>query len=369
MVRKSAVNTYINLTSEDVGSIIMASTGNIKNKEVDPRKLVGTIHIKKYLADVKINGEVETWISIIKKLTAPLEEGQTVPDLTSEEIAALNECRVKTKAYLEEDASEALKKKVQESNDELKALKDISSSMKYKFSRFAYEAITHVINLMVRELLTYTCDSCASQKAKLTKVAHVPWNELQTKLFAGLYMNTKAVFDTLHPSEETVDTTTQASASEEENTITNETDEASDDVPVVETKATKPRLSQYVSNTFKEIVSRDPRFKGLLLGKEITALVNDVIFQVLDRFANVIKSLLQTANSKTVNERLAIIATKILLQDHVHSTDNDVLVILDVVQARLEELKNHPDAESTNGDETADGSDPPVDSSKKGKKN
>jgi hypothetical protein len=137
-------------------------------------------------------------------------------------------------------------------------------------------------------------------------------------------MNTKSAFEAIHPVD--------VELSEEQ---------------VDEAKTTKPRLSQYISNTFKEIVSRDARFKGLLLGKEITALVNDLIFQVLDRYSNVVKSLLETASSKTVNERLALIATKIILQDHVHHNDSDVAVVLDVVQARLEQLKEQPDEEET----------------------
>ncbi len=339
MVRKGSktATTYTNLTSEDVGSIVLATSGSIKDKAVDPRKIVGTIHIKKYLADAKINGKVETWISIIKKLTAPVEEGETKPELTSDEIEALEQCKVETKAYLEDEASDALKTKVSESTDELKNLKDVSSSMKFKFSRHAHEVVTHVTNLMVRELLTFTCDNCASQKAKLTKVSHIPWADLQTKLMAGLYMNTKATFDSVHPSSEPVVETTEE-VSEEETT--------EDTAVVEEVKTTKPRLSQYISNTFKEIVSRDERFKGLLLGKEVTALVNDIIYQVLDRYTNVIKSLLQATQSKTVNERLAVLATKILLQDHVHASDADVLVVLDVVQARLDELKSQPDDET-----------------------
>lgn len=339
MVRKVSP-AYVSLTSEDVGSIVLATTGQIKSKEVDPRKLVGTIHIKKYLADAKINGKVETWISILKKLTAPLEEGQTAPELTSEEVEALEVCKAETAQYLDEEASGALKKKVEESTDEFKNLKDISSSMKFKFSRYAYEVITHVINLMVREIIAFTCDSCASQKAKLTKVAHIPWGQMQDKLLAGTYMNTKAVFDALHPveTETPVEETPVEETTEEETSEEESAEEAA--------KPTKPRLSQYISNTFKEIVSRDERFKGLLLGKEVTALVNDIIFQVLDRFAKVIKSLLQTANSKTVNERLAVIAVKILLQDHLHASDADVAVILDVVQARLEDLKTLPEEET-----------------------
>lgn len=348
MVRKNTkvVNTYVNLPAEDMSAIVMASTGTIKDKVVDPRKIVGTIHIKKYLADIKINGKVETWITIIKKLLAPLEEGALKPELTSEEFEALEECKTETKRYLDDEASDALKAKVAESTDELKNLKDISSSMKFKFSRFAYEAVTHAINLMVRELLVHTCDSCASQKAKLTKVAHIPWTELQTKLMAGLYMNTRAVFDSLHP---TADLVVEEMPEETAEVIEDASAEDVEDV-----KVSKPRLSQYISNTFKEIVSRDERFKGLLLGKEITSLLNDVIYQVLDRYTNVIKSLLQTANSKTVNERLALIATKIILQDHIHSNDEDVVVILDVIQARLEDLKGVPEEDEDPTEELAE---------------
>lgn len=346
MVRKSSKTAvaYVNLSADEARAAVMASTGLIKTKAVDPRKLVGTIHIKKYLADTKINGKVETWIAIIKKLSTTLEEGQTREELTSEEVEALELCKKETAAYLEDDASSALKAKVSESTDQLKSLKDVSSSMKFKFSKYAYEAVTHVINLMIRELLIFTCDSCASQKAKLTKVAHVPWNDLQFKLMAGLYMNTKATFNAIHPVVSDAEPVADDEPVVDEPVA--EEEPAAEETVVEETKSTKPRLSQYISNTFKEIVSRDERFKGLLLGKEITALVNDIVFQVMDRYANVIKSLLQTANSKTVNERLAIIATKIILQDHMHADNDDVAVVLDVVQARLETLKDQPEDET-----------------------
>ncbi len=346
MVRKSAKPStpFVALTQSDVGSIVMATSGSIKDKKVDPRKIVGTVHIKKYLADVKINGKVESWIHVIKKMTAEVEEGQTREPLTAEEEEALDECKKLTQVYLKDEASQALIKKVSEETDELKSLKDISSSMKFKFSRFAYEAVTHVVNLMVREILVYTCSNCASQKAKLTKVAHIPWVELQDKLLAGLYMNTKAVFTQLHPCSEPETPAAEPTEAVEEG--------VEESVPEsTNVKTVKPRLSQFISNTFKEIVSRDERFHGLLLGKEVTALVNDVIYQVLDRFTNVIKSLLQTANSKTVNERLALIATKILLQDHIHSVDADVSVVLDVMQSRLDELKDVPESDGEDAKE------------------
>ena len=348
MVRKAKITpAYVNLDADEVSSIVLATTGSIKNKSVDPRKLVGTIHIKKYLSDVKINGKIETWISILKKLS-PTEEGQSAPELTSDEVDALEQCKKMTKEYLEEEASTTLKQKVADSTDENKNLKSIASSMKFKFSRHAYEVVTHVINLMLREMIVFTCDSCVGQKNKLTKASHVPWAELQSKLLSGVYMNTKAVFDAIHVKPETpVEVEVEAvDASEDvvveevatEEDVTEDAPSSEDDAVDV-AKVTKPRLSQYISNTFKEITSRDERFKGLLLGKEVTALFNDIIFQVLDRYANIIKSLLQTANSKTVNERIAVIATKIILQDHVYATDAYVSVVLDVLQARLDEIK------------------------------
>ncbi|KUF87991.1 hypothetical protein AM587_10011345 [Phytophthora nicotianae] len=264
---------FVALTPKDVDSIMLATSGSVKDKKVDPRKIVGTVHIKKYLADAKINGKIETWISIIKKLNAVPLEGESPEELSAEEEEALEECKRLTKAYLEDGASDSLKKKVEGSEDQLKSLKDVSSSMKFKISQWAYEAVTYVVNLMVREILIYTCNQCASQKAKLTKVSHIPWEALQTKLLAGLYMNTKAVFTQLHPSSEPETPTTANKSEEEEVVVSEEEAVGNDDATPVKTP--KPRLAQFISTTFKEIVSLDERFHGLLLGREVTALIND----------------------------------------------------------------------------------------------
>ncbi len=349
---KTPVEPYNNVSVDEAKNVVLATSGKIKDKDVDPRKLIGTVHIKKWLADTKINGEIEKWVSVIKK-NMPTEENKT-PELSPEDAVVLEECKKRVAEYLEHEASKSLKAKIAESTDELKNLKDVASSMKFKFSKFAYETVTHVVNLMVREILVFTCDNCAAQKNKLTKPAHVPWDALQTKQLAGLYMNTKAVFDAVHPveyeddEEEVVEEVVEDEAVDVvdgDDQVAEDTEEVAEVAEVAKVKVVKPRLFQYISNTFKEIVSRDKRFEGLLLSKEVAALLDRVVYQTLDRFANVIKSLLDTANSKTVNERLALIATKILLQDHVHSCDDDVRVVLDVVQSRLDELKPQDDDE------------------------
>lgn len=361
MVRKSQKVAFESISAEAASQIILATTGSVKDKTVDPRKQIGTIHIKKYLAIERINHQYENWIALLKKSLEAKKEGSTV-DYSAEEQTLLDECKQQTQAYLEEEGSEALKQKVASQVDELERLKNIASSMKFKFSTYSFEVITHVINLMVRELLVFTCDSCLSKGGKLTKEAHVPWTELSSKMLSGLYMNTPLVFNAIHGSDEAETEEVEVEAETEEAEVEAETEDVeveaeatdvtseSDETEATEatevTEATeakpkkfRPKLTQYITNAFKEITTREPRFQGLLLGKEVTALVNNLVYQVMDRYVKVIKSLLMVGNSKTITDHLAVIATMIILQDDIHTSDEDIQVILDLVQARVEVLK------------------------------
>lgn len=398
MVRKSQKVAFESISPDVAGQIILATSGTLKDKEVDPRKQIGTIHIKKYLAIERINNLYETWISLLKdtlqakKTIQDFEDAKkitqadvdaaekTIKDfegkklskedtetvsaakkvvqsktLTQEDVDAANvaltysadeqsvydECKFRTDAYLSKEGSDALKKKVAEQADVLEQMKNIASSMKYKFSTYSFEAITHVVNLMVREILVFTCDNCLANGAKLTKGVHVPWAELQSKLLSGLYMNTPLVYSAIHGCPEELATEVKEEATEEVAESTETAEESTE--PAV--KQVRPKLTQYITNSFKEITSREPRFEKLLLGKDLTALVNDLVYQVLDRYVNVIKSLLMVANSKTITDHLAVIATTILLQDDMHTSDDDVRVVVDIVQNRIEDLRKDKDGE------------------------
>lgn len=346
---KTQAEPYCAITQEDAKAIVHAPTGVVKKKTVKPDGvtetktfdntcIIGSVQVKKWLAVHKINGEFEEWLRIIKKLT-PTEDKPS-EELTAEEVVAFEACKKRVADYLENEASDSLSKKTAESKDELKNLTDVVSSMKFKFSKYAYEAITHVINLAVREILVFTCDNCASKKCKLTKPAHIPWEVLRTKQLAGLYMNTKVVFDAVFGEEEQVDEVVDEVVEEVESADEPEVVDGEEDIKAdVVVKQSKARLFQYISNTFKEIITRDARFTGLLLNKKVATVINDLVYQTLDRLANIIKTLLDTVNSKTVTERLALNATKILLQDHVHACTDDIRVVLDVVQTRLDVIK------------------------------
>lgn len=349
MVRKSQKVAFESISSDVAASIILATTGTVKDKTVDPRKQIGTIHIKKYLAVEKINHQYESWIALLRKSIQAKEAGTPV-DYSAEEQTLLDNCKRLTQEYLEEEGSDALKEKVAAQADELERLKNIASSMKYKFSTYSFEVITHMINLMVRELLVFTCDSCLSKSGKLTKAAHVPWAELQSKMLSGLYMNTPLVYGVVHASEEAdepeeVEEEVEETPEDEATETTESVDETSDDAQATEEavdvkpKKFRPKLTQYITNAFKEITTREPRFHGLLLGKEVTAMINNLIYQVMDRYVNVIKSLLLVGNSKTITDHLAVIATIILLRDDIHTSEEDVQVIVDLLQERVEAIK------------------------------
>lgn len=344
MVRKTQKATFESISADVASSIILATTGTVKDKLVDPRKQIGTIHIKKYLAVERINHQYESWIALLRKSIQAKEEGKPL-EYSAEEQALLDKCKALTQEYLDDTGSDALKEKVGTQMDELERLKNIASSMKYKFSTYSFEVITHMINLMVRELLVFTCDSCLSKSGKLTKTTHVPWTELQSKMLSGLYMNTPLVYSTIHQTEQTVNEETEEVVEEavEETTEEEPSDdvasEGQEDSSESKPKKFRPKLTQYITNAFKEITTREPRFRGLLLGKEVTALVNDLIYQVLDRYVNVIKSLLLVGNSKTITDHLAVIATVILLRDDIHTSEEDVQVIVDILQERIEAIK------------------------------
>lgn len=344
---------YERINPEIAASIILAENGQgfVKTRSVDPRRIIGACHVKKYVASKKINGEYERWLSVISKVERAVDD-KVVPELTAEEEACLTVCKEKTQHYLDNDSSEALKAKVGGNTDSPnQSLRDIISSMRYKFSDTSFEVITFMLNMMLREILVYLGDNVLANNGKQSRPRFIPWKDLQSKLFAGLYMNTRIVYDILHGEYSAEDAKTETEEPEAEETEDAEGDaegeseeadgegEEATEVSSDKPKVKRPVLSQFIGNTFKEIRSRNPAYQSVLLNREITCILNDLIFQVMDRYVNVIRSLIQVGNSKTITADLAVIATGILLRDHTHSSEEDVRVVGDLISRRLDELK------------------------------
>lgn len=342
--RKNPTTPYVNITPDEASAIVLADKGEVtvsgKVREIDLRKVIGVVHARKYVANTKINGKFNSWIDVLTKQ----KEGQ---ELTSDELEVFEKGKAEMLDYMDSKcASDTLRKKFESDAPEAERLIDVATSMKYKFSSITNDATIYPINLMVREIIVHTNDACLAKNVKTIRKHLVPWDVLKDKALAGLYMNTSAVINAIHskdapedaPQEEVVPEEDQEVA-EEETSEDDGTEEKVDDSKKVPKQKVKFPLTQYIGTTFREIKSRDERFKGLLLGTDFTGLINDIVFQVLDRYACIIDTLLQSNNGKIVKPFLSILATKNHLLDYAYSDPASVRAIVELVQAHVDELE------------------------------
>ncbi len=327
------------LTEEELNALLFKNNAEYKTKTVDLDCVITRANVKKYLTIEKLNNKPETWLSVIKKV----EDGQ---ELSADETDMLAAAKQKVSDFLE-DASKSQKDKFGGAESDNGKLREAVSSFKYKFSVDAFEVITHVVNLFVREITLHALESClaAPKCPHVVQPYHIPWTKLHDKLLAGMYFNTLTVYNELHDDEdENTEATEEDEVVDEEDAPIEETTEVPDDITDsvqpddVSNKEDKIKLRQYISTLFKSLCASEARFNSLKISRKYMRVINDIIYQTLDRYANVLKSLLDVSNSKTVNGKFAIHATKIILQDHIYSSDETTRVVLDVVQDRLERL-------------------------------
>ena len=328
------------LTEEELNALLFKNSAEYKTKTVDLDCVITRANVKKYLTIEKLNHKPETWLTVIKKV----DEGT---ELTADETEMLASAKQKVSDFLE-DATKTQKEKFGGADSDNAKLREAVSSFKYKFSVDAFEVITHVVNLFVREITLYALETClaAPKCPHVVQPYHIPWTKLHDKLLAGMYFNTLTVYNELHDDEdENTEATEEDEVVEEEDAPVEETTEVPDDLNAEDTtpvdtvsKEEKIKLRQYISTLFKSLCASETRFNSLKISRKYMRVINDIIYQTLDRYANVLKSLLDVSNSKTVNGKFAIHATKIILQDHIYSSDEKTRVVLDVVQDRLERL-------------------------------
>lgn len=341
--RKTPVAPYINITPDEASAIVLADKGKVtvsgKEREIDLHKVIGVVHARKYVANTKINGKFNSWIDVLTKI----KDGE---ELSSDELETFEKGKAEMLEYIEsKSASDTLRKKFEGTASEAERLIEVATSMKYKFSSITNDATIYPINLMVREIIVHTNDACLAKNVKTIRKHLVPWDVLKDKALAGLYMNTAAVINAIHSKDAPEEAAAEEVVPDEEQEVVEEEAEDSESEDKVEDvkKPVKQKikfpLTQYIGTTFREIKSRDERFKGLLLGTDFTGLVNDIVFQVLDRYACIIDTLLQSNNGKIVKPILSILATKNHLLDYAYSEPSSVRSIVQLIQSHVADLE------------------------------
>ncbi len=332
MARKTRSPPPTPLTDEEISALMLKNVVEYKGKSIDLDSVITRANVKKYLTLGKLNSKPETWLTSINKSIAGGE------DLTPEDESNIAEAKEAVAAFLE-DCSKTQQTKFGGAASDTAVLKSAVSSFKYKFSVDAFEIITHVINLFVREIIIHANEECLATKLRVVCPNHVPWNKLHTKLMAGVYFNTAAVYSEIHTGEEEDEAEEDDEAEEAEADAAEAEPDADLDAEAEPVVAPKIKLRQYIQTMFKAIRSSEERFNEVKLSQKLIKVINDIIYQVLDRYANVLKTLLDVSASKTVNGKFALHATKNILQDHIFATDDKTRVVLDVVQERLERIQ------------------------------
>jgi len=317
---------------------MLKNSVEFKNKTIDLDSVITRANIKKYLTVGKLNRTPEEWLAVVKKVGAGEE-------LTDDETVKLEEAKKAVADFLE-TCTKTQKTKFGGAAEDHAVLQSAVSSFKYKFSVKAFDIITHVVNLFVREIIVYANEECLATKLRVVNPTHIPWCKLQDKLFAGLYFNTPTVFaETRFAEEEEV---VEEEVEDDVESVAAEEDEEKADEVKKQSAVKKIKLRQYIQTMFKSIRSSEERFNELKLSQKLIQILNDIVFEVLNRYANVLKTLLEVSSSKTVNDKFALYATKNILQDHVFATDEKTRVVFDIVNERLDRLE---ESKSVKGDD------------------
>jgi hypothetical protein len=369
MVRENRAPPPTPLSTGEIETLLFKTSTQYKNRDVDLDCVITRANIKKYLTLSKLNQKAEGWLSVLKKkmllekvvANVELTEDEKkvlggATQLSEDDNALLQTAQEKVTAFLQV-ATPVQKKKFDALVGD-KQLTDVIMSFKYKFSVDAFEVITHVVNLFAREIIIYSLEECLASKLRVVQPNHIPWDKLHDKLLSGVYFNTLVVHDQIHQSdEEDIDDdelVTEEPAQEEATNEDNSSDDDQLDESSQPTEDKKIKLQQYISTLFKALCSSEDRFTNLKLSKKLMAVLNELVYQVLDRYANILKTLLDVSSSKTVNGKFAIYATKILLQDHIYANNEKTQVILDVVQDRLEKCHEEVLAKKKQATESTD---------------
>ena len=375
------------LSSTELSVLLYKNTSTVKDKEVDLNSVITKANVKKYLTLTKINAVAEQQLATIRKhslcgqpLTteeidalakqAKLDEAKLAKvaitedmkltpqekkvaksgwekqqTFTAEDQVKLDAIQQQVDDFLANDASRVQLEKyngapAKEDKEATPPMskeairKDVVSGFKFKFSVDSYEVITHVINLSIREIFLHSFEVCLSECLRVVRPTHVPWGKLHSKMLSGVYFNTPAVYNQVHSESSEDESEVEVEVEPEVETDVGTTGE--DSVAPVQEKIV---LRQFISTMFKALCATEPRFADLKLSRTLTFILDEIVFNVLDRYANILKTLLHVSGSKTVTDKFAVSATKLLLTDHITSSPENAQVILDVVYEHLEQFQ------------------------------
>lgn len=337
------VNEQVNETVDESGSVETSEKKTkVPKKIVDPDFIIPIAHIKKYISKFRINKEINELIQQVKKYQNIEKETGVVTEL-SEFLHQDVLDRIDTfKNGLSADAKAKI-----EAKSQFQQAVHALSIFKHKFSGNAFAIVSYVLNMVAKEIVIHTLEKTVEAERRSLCPKHIPWELLKNKMMSGVYINTKQVIDTIEvlknqeTKEETVEEVEEVEAEEvvEDDDNNSTQDESSTDSASVEVKLAKYNMIHFLHKLCKYVIDSDERFTKFKINATFTKLCNSILIEVMERYIKMIYILVNISNNKTINDKILLAITKIMIEDNIYSSEADQDTLYQLVESKMETMK------------------------------
>jgi len=310
--------------------------GKPTKKPVDPDFIIPIAHIKKYISKYRINKEINELIERVKKCQKEVTENGKSRDLSEE----LHEDVLKRIEDFKSTLSPAAKTSLDEKDQYQQAIHALSI-FKHKFSGNAFAIVAYVLNLAAKEIVVHTLEKTVQEKKRSLVPKHIPWDVLKTQMLSGLYLNTNQVLKTLEEINNLVEESEDAEDVEEIEETTSSPEEGDEDETAtsVDEKLSKYNLRHFLHKLCKHVINTDERFTKFKINGTFTETVNVILIDVMERYIKMIYILVNISNNKTINDKIFLAITKIMIEDNNNSVEADQDTLYQLIESKLANLK------------------------------
>lgn len=297
-------------------------------KTVLPEDMIAKIN--NIYTEKELNWEEEDkkWNELIETVTTAQTDKKPLKGLLSKEIRDMvekySETKEKTKKKKETDTVYDVTLNVF-SIEKYKLVLHALSVEKYKFSEKAFTCVAIAINKMMEEVIEYSVHNISEKDHNTLTPKDIPWSELVDKTMSGLYFNTKYVYDILHSK------AAPPAASTDEEYV----EESKEEPKEEEESSTSIGFFHFIHKITSNLKTSNEAYANIKIGTKFMNVCNELIVNTIDRYITMVKVLLDVSHNKTINEKLFLAVTEIILRDNINSNDSDVELVMNYLKSKM----------------------------------
>lgn len=190
---------------------------------------------------------------------------------------------------------------------------------KYKFSEKSFTCVAIAINKMMEEVIEYSVHNISELDHNTLTPKDIPWAELVDKTMSGLYFNTKFVYNMLH------NTAVVATSTDDEYVETSKEEENTNSIG----------FFHFIHKITTNLKTTNEAYANIKIGTKFMQVCNELIISTIDRYITMVKVLLDVSHNKTINEKLFLAVTEIILKDNINANNDDVELVMNYLKSKL----------------------------------